>query len=360
MTLGGCYAHPTVSKFFITTAIDYTNGAPHLGHAYEKVLADVIARYRRLKGEEVYFLTGVDQHGQKVQQSAAKQGMEPQEFVDGITEKFLALWRKLDVRYDGWAATTDPAHKDRVRAILQRTLGRTRPGDRGKSRWIYKKTRAAATTACGRNNSSPKRNAARTDNSARNGVRSSSARRKTIISGWTAVPPMAARPDRRPRVRQRTAARGAGVSPGAELRNAVEKIAGDLCISRPKARLAWGIELPFDADYVTFVWFDALANYITFAPGYDPAVRASAGGSFLSWWRTAVHVIGKDILIPGARDLLADHAARAGFCRRRNPDVPRPWLVEHRRREDEQKPRQQRRSRMRSRTATARKPCVIT
>src|SRR5580693_8614765 len=106
--------------FFLTTAIDYTNGAPHIGHAYEKVLADVIARYRRLKGDEVFFLTGVDQHGQKVQQSAEKQGVAPGEFVDGITAKFLALWKKLGVEYDGWAATTDELHKTCVRAILQR------------------------------------------------------------------------------------------------------------------------------------------------------------------------------------------------------------------------------------------------
>src|SRR4029450_6490951 len=106
--------------FYITTAIDYTNSAPHFGHAYEKVLADVIARYHRLKGEEVFFLTGVDQHGQKVQQSAEKQGVAPQQFVDEITGKFRALWIKLDVAYDEWAATTDPRHKECVRKILGR------------------------------------------------------------------------------------------------------------------------------------------------------------------------------------------------------------------------------------------------
>ena len=95
-------------------------GAPHIGHAYEKVLADVIARYHRLKGEEVFFLTGVDQHGQKVQQSAEKAGVSPQQFVDEITAKFIALWEKLDVRYDGWAATTDPLHKKCVQGMLQR------------------------------------------------------------------------------------------------------------------------------------------------------------------------------------------------------------------------------------------------
>jgi len=91
--------------FFITTAIYYTNSSPHVGHAYEMVLADVIARYHRLKGERVFFLTGVDQHGQKVQQSAAKTGIAPSEFVKGLTQKLIDLWKKLDVKYDGWAET---------------------------------------------------------------------------------------------------------------------------------------------------------------------------------------------------------------------------------------------------------------
>ena len=106
--------------FFITTAIDYTNSPPHVGHAYEKVLADVIARYRRLKGEKVFFLTGVDQHGQKVQQSAAKAGIPPSEFVKGITQRFIDLWKKLDVQYDEWAETTSDRHKKVVQGILQR------------------------------------------------------------------------------------------------------------------------------------------------------------------------------------------------------------------------------------------------
>ena len=139
--------------FYITTAIDYTNGAPHIGHAYEKVLADVIARYHRLKGEEVFFLTGVDQHGQKVQQSAEKAGVAPQQFVDEITAKFIALWEKLDVRYDGWAATTDPLHKECVQGnspaplrrrpdlqrqtggLLQRPPGTVPDRQRARTRW---------------------------------------------------------------------------------------------------------------------------------------------------------------------------------------------------------------------------------
>ena len=106
--------------FYITTAIDYTNSPPHIGHAYEKVLADVIARYHRLKGERVFFLTGVDQHGQKVQQSAAKAGVPPSEFVKGITQKFKNLWKKFDVKYDNWAETISPRHKKVVQGMLQR------------------------------------------------------------------------------------------------------------------------------------------------------------------------------------------------------------------------------------------------
>src|ERR1700730_3872874 len=98
--------------FYITKGIDYTTSPPHIGHAYEKVLADVIARYHRLKGETVFFLTGVDQHGQKVQQSATKAGVPPAEFVKGVTKKFVDLWKKLDVRYDGWAETTADVHKE--------------------------------------------------------------------------------------------------------------------------------------------------------------------------------------------------------------------------------------------------------
>src|SRR6185503_10899753 len=106
--------------FFITTAIYYTNSSPHVGHAYEMVLADVIARYHRFKGENVFFLTGVDQHGQKVQQSAAKEGIPPEQFVTAVTQKFIDLWKKLEVEYDEWAATVEPRHKAVVQGILQR------------------------------------------------------------------------------------------------------------------------------------------------------------------------------------------------------------------------------------------------
>src|SRR5262249_21829675 len=112
--------HEMAKTFFITTAIDYTKSPPHVGHAYEKVLPDVKARYYRVKRGSVFLLTGVDQHGQKVQQSAAKAGVPPAEFVKEITEKFIDLWKKLDVQYDDWAETTSDRHKKVVQGILQR------------------------------------------------------------------------------------------------------------------------------------------------------------------------------------------------------------------------------------------------
>ena len=244
--------------FYITTAIDYTNGAPHIGHAYEKVLADVIARYHRLKGEEVFFLTGVDQHGQKVQQSAEKAGVAPQQFVDEITAKFIALWEKLEVRYDGWAATTDPLHKKCVQGMLQRLYD---------EKQIYKDKQEGYYSIRQEQFLTDKERGpdgefgpewGEVEHRVEENYYFRLAQHKDWLLGYLTNP-----------FRLRHAR-----LPQTELINAVEKLSGDLCISRPKSRLSWGIELPFDPDYVNFVWFDALTNYISFI-GYDPAKRIS-------------------------------------------------------------------------------------
>jgi methionyl-tRNA synthetase len=296
--------------FFITTAIDYTNSPPHIGHAYEKVLADVIARYHRLKGDNVFFLTGVDQHGQKVQQSAAKAGVPPAEFVKEITQKFVDLWKKLDVQYDEWAETTSERHKKVVQGILQRLF------DAGQ---IYKDKQAGYY----------------------------SVRQEQFLTDKERGPDGQFGPewgqvefreeenyyfklsDHKKWLRDYLEKRDDAVIPDfrkTELRNAVEKLSGDLCISRPKTRLDWGIELPFDKDFVNYVWFDALTNYISFA-GYDPNAGAVATGlrpvatdrgseslgtahravatseydaqsqEFRDRW-PALQIIGKDILVP--------------------------------------------------------------
>jgi len=297
-----------MKPFFITTAIDYTNGAPHIGHAYEKVLADVLSRFQRQTGREVFLLTGVDQHGQKVQQSAEKAGISPQEYVGGVTAKFRALWEKLGVRYDGWAATTDALHKECVRANLQLLWDDKVPGT-DRSRWIYKKTQRGFY----------------------------SVRQEQFLTDKERGPDGEFGPEWQP-VEEReeenfyfrlTAHPDLGFDPKqwlldfidrrgkegspfvvpefrvAELRNAVEKLEGDLCISRPAARLQWGIPFPesFGEGFVTYVWFDALVNYISFAPGHDThhgakgAVTTASGLAFHDYW-PPVHVIGKDILIP--------------------------------------------------------------
>ncbi len=269
--------------FFITTAIDYTNGSPHIGHAYEKVLTDAIARYQRLKGREVFFLTGVDQHGQKVQQSAQKQGIAPKEFVSGLTEKFLSLWKTLDISYDGWAATTDPLHVRCIQAMLQLLW------EKGA---FYKATQSG--------HYSVRQEQFLTDKErGEDGSFGPEWGEVVLIEEENYYFKLAEhRQWLLDLIDARTAAGRPFVVPDfrvAELRNAVEKLSGDLCISRPKSRLAWGIELPFDKDFVTYVWFDALSNYISFA-GYDPTPGADQA-LFHSRW-PAIHVIGKDILIP--------------------------------------------------------------
>ncbi len=292
--------------FFITTAIDYTNGAPHIGHAYEKVLADVLARYHRLTGEEVFFLTGVDQHGQKVQQSAEKQAVAPQTFVDGVTEKFVALWEKLGVQYDRWAATTNPLHKECVRNILQRLM------DEGH---LYKATRAG--------HYSVRQEQFLTDKErGEDGQFGPEWGEVVFLEEENYLFRLAEHRDwllnlldQRPHLIQPDFRR-------AELRNAVEKLSGDLTISRPKSRLTWGIEFPFDADFVTYVWFDALVNYISFAPGYNPAPQAQLS-EFERWW-PALHVIGKDILIPAHGVYWLIMLKALGF-----PDAAMPTLLVH-------------------------------
>ncbi|MDQ3622238.1 MAG: class I tRNA ligase family protein, partial [Verrucomicrobiota bacterium] len=274
--------------FFITTAIDYTNAAPHLGHAYEKILADVIARYHRLKGEATYFLTGVDQHGQKVQQAAQKEGVAPEEFVARTTEKFTALWKRLELSYDGWAATTDPPHKQCVQEILQALY------DAGQ---IYQAKYKGFYSVRQEQFLTDKERGPDGQFGADWGevieLEEESwyfrlEKHRDWLLGFIARTPGLVFPAFRQ----------------IELRNAVEKLSGDLSISRPKSRLSWGIELPFDANGVTYVWFDALVNYISFA-GYRQA-KDDAGNPIPSFphppapgcrW-PALHVIGKDILIP--------------------------------------------------------------
>ena len=294
--------------FYITTAIDYTNSAPHIGHAYEKILADVIARYYRLKGEKVFFLTGVDQHGQKVQQSAAKAGVPPGEFVKGITQKFVALWKQLDVQYDAWAATTDPLHKKCVQEILQRLRDEKR---------IYKDKQAGYYSVRQEQFLTDKERGpdgefgpewGEVEFREEENYYFKLSEHKEWLLGYLKNHPDCVAPSFRQ----------------TELINAVEKISGDLCISRPKSRLNWGIELPFDKDFVNYVWFDALTNYISFV-GYDPSLSTfnSQPSTFRDKW-PALQIIGKDILIPAHGIYWMIMLRALGF-----PDEAMPQLLVH-------------------------------
>lgn len=265
--------------YYITTAIDYTNGLPHIGHAYEKVLADVLARWHRMKGEEVYFLTGVDQHGQKVQQTAEKLGLTPQEHVNNLTAKFKELWERLNISNDGWAETTDPRHK----ACVQKILANLK--DKGE---LYKKSYKGFYSV--RQEQFLTEKEQREDG--------------TFDEEWGEVIELEEEnwyfrlSAHAEWLRNFVEKSDSFVLPAfrkAELLNAID-FDSDLCISRPKNRLSWGIELPFDPDFVTYVWFDALINYISFA-GYL-AEPDSGLPEFEKLWPAACEVIGKDILVP--------------------------------------------------------------
>jgi len=257
--------------FYITTAIDYVNGSPHLGHAYEKVLTDVIARVRRMRGDRVYFLTGVDEHGQKVQQSARARGVEPQQFCDEIAAEFRALLPRLDVSNDDFIRTTEERHKRVVRDLLQRLYDK---GEiyKAEYRGYYSTRQEQFLQEKDRNadGSWPEIFGEVTEITESNYFFKLSAYQDWLIALLTENPDFVF-----PRFRQK------------QVLEFLKEPLNDLCISRPKERLEWGIPLPFDEAFVTYVWFDALTNYYSAVADKEPAI-----------WPATWHVIGKDILVP--------------------------------------------------------------
>ncbi|MFN0125800.1 MAG: methionine--tRNA ligase [Verrucomicrobiales bacterium] len=292
-----------MKPFFLTTAIDYPNAAPHLGHAYEKVLADAIARHVRRTGRPVYFLTGLDQHGQKVQQTAEKAGISPALHVQQTSKLFAQLWGSLGISHDAWIETTDERHKSVVRSLLQRLYD---AGEitKGLYRGYYSVRQEQYITAKER----------REDG--------------TFGPEWGEVVELEEEnwyfhlKNHLPWLRQFLSSHPETVFPESRLRNlvqAVEDTAGaDLCISRPKSRLRWGIELPFDPDFVCYVWFDALTNYLSGA-GWLDGSWDDGGPGFAELWPNDCNVIGKDILVPahGIYWLTMLHAA--GFADEQMP-----------------------------------------
>lgn len=262
-----------MKNFYITTAIDYANGSPHLGHAYEKVLADVVARYRRVRGDNVRYLTGLDEHGMKVQQSAARQGIEPQEYVDRIATEFLGLLDLLEISNDDYIRTTEDRHKKVVRDLLQQLY------DKGE---IYKDDYRGFYSVRAEqfvqekdkvDGEWPELYGEVVEITESNYFFKLSKYQDWLIDHIKSHEDFIL-----PRFRAK------------QVLEFLKEPINDLCISRPKERLAWGISLPFDEDYVTYVWFDALTNYISaIEPGSE---------LFEKHWPVNYHVIGKDILVP--------------------------------------------------------------
>ena len=263
----------TDKKFYITTPIYYVNDKPHIGHAYTTVLADVLSRFHRLMGDAVYFLTGTDEHGQKVQRAAEKDGISAQEKADTTVVRFKELWEKLEITHNDFIRTTEPRHTDVVQAILQDLFDR---GQIYKAEYdgLYDVTSETFITE----KDIPE---GKKPEDLPNIVRIKEANYffkmseyQSWLINYIESNPEFILPDFRRN----------------ETLGFLRKPLQDLCISRPKSRLAWGIELPFDKDYVCYVWFDALVNYIS-AIGYGRDEK-----TFNKWWPVNVHLIGKDIL----------------------------------------------------------------
>ncbi len=259
-----------MKSFYITTAIDYVNGSPHLGHAYEKVLTDVIARFRRQMGDQVHFLTGVDEHGQKVQASAKKRGIPPQQFCDEVSAEFRALLPRLNISNDDFIRTTEERHKKIVRQVLQQLFDK---GEiyQAEYRGFYSTRQEQFLQDKDRNPDGtwPELFGEVTEIVEANYFFKLKQYQAWLVDFLTQNENF--------------------IFPAFRQKQVVEFLKeplNDLCISRPRERLEWGIPLPFDDGYVTYVWFDALINYysgVADLPGVWPA----------TW-----HVIGKDILVP--------------------------------------------------------------
>ncbi|MFP4493676.1 MAG: class I tRNA ligase family protein [Puniceicoccaceae bacterium] len=262
-----------MKKFYVTTAIDYANGLPHLGHAYEKVLADVIARSRRMAGREVFFLTGMDEHGQKVQQSARKQGVEPIEFTDRLAGHFQGLCRDLSISNDDFIRTTEERHRRVVRDLLQRLYDAGEIYEAEHSGFYSTRAEQFVLEKDKVDGRWPEEFGEVQEIRERNYYFRQSAYQDWLIGFLRDHPDFIY-----PRFRL------------SQVLEFLKEPLNDLCVSRPVERLSWGIPLPFDENFVTYVWFDALTNYIT-AAGYGT-------GRFDEVWPADCHVIGKDILLP--------------------------------------------------------------
>jgi len=262
------------ARYYITTPIYYVNAPPHLGHAYTTIVADVLNRFHKLTGRETYFLTGTDEHGDKVVEAAAAVGKDPQSYADEISDLFRNTWPNLDIANDYFIRTTDDLHKQVVRYILQKVYD---AGD------IYFSSYSGQyCVGCERfytdrelvDGKCPQHDRPPVPREEENYFFRMSKYQDWLID-YIQKNPDFIRPERYRN----------------EVLSFLSEPLEDLCISRPKSRLSWGITLPFDDRYVTYVWFDALINYVS-------ALSYPDGSLFARFWPVAQHLIAKDILKP--------------------------------------------------------------
>lgn len=250
---------------YITTPIYYINGTPHIGHLYTTIAADVYTRYWRSRGEEVFFQTGTDEHGQKVLDKAKELSQDINEYVDSLAASWEEFWNHSGIEYDKFIRTTDSDHETYVSERLQELFDRGLIYEGVYAGWYDKREERFWTDKDIENGLSP------------NGNPVERIEEKNYFFNLEAF---------RSQIRQHIEENEDFIRPWGH-RNKVlrelEQPLKPLCISRPKARLSWGIELPFDSDYVTYVWFDALLNYVSTVPE--------------DYIESCIHLIGKDILI---------------------------------------------------------------
>ncbi len=263
------------NKFYITTPIYYVNDQPHIGHAYTTILADVLARYHRMMGVPVFFLTGTDEHGQKVKRAAEKAGRTPKEHADATVVRFQDLWKKLQITNDDFIRTTEERHRRVVQEILSRLYENDDIYRSEYDGWYCVACERYYTEKDLVEGRCPEQGCGRQVERLRE---SNYFFRMGKYQDW-----LIAYIEQHPEFIQPDFRRN-------ETLGFLRKKLNDLCVSRPKSRMDWGIELPFDSDYVTYVWFDALVNYIS-AVGY---LRDE--DLFSRWWPASYHLIGKDIL----------------------------------------------------------------
>jgi methionyl-tRNA synthetase len=265
---------PDLGKFYITTAIDYSNGDPHLGHAYEKIGADAIARYRRLCGDDVHFLIGMDEHGQKVSTEAADRGVEPQQLVDEIARRFQAMWQRLSISNDQFIRTTSPDHRNGVRALIEAIFEKS-PDD-----FYEKEYEGWYCIGC---------EAFKQDNEI---IQGKCVIHPTRTLQWVAEKNWFFRLSRYSDRLRALISENDFLGPRSRRNEMLALLDQGLDdISASRSRFSWGVPFPRESSdgetQTTYVWFDALPNYLT-ATGYpDP--------SYTRLWPADLHVIGKDI-----------------------------------------------------------------